>query len=206
MTARQILKFLHEVEKLKHELRHSWLSNGRRESVAEHAWRVSLMAILIAPNLSKKINLTKALKMSVIHDLNEAYVGDVPAFSQKHSLQKTDETKSIKKLIKRFPKQVMYEIHDLWHEFEEQKTIESKFIKALDKIEVRIQHNEADLSTWKDIEYPRSLFSADKYCEFDEFVKEFNEAIKNESRRKMKNSSDVNINEIEKQAEQMKGS
>lgn len=46
-------------EKLKMELRHSWLSNGRQESVAEHTWRVSLMAILVEPFLEQKVNLEK---------------------------------------------------------------------------------------------------------------------------------------------------
>ncbi len=44
-------------EKLKYELRHSWLSNGRQESVAEHTWRLSLMAMLIEPYLEENIIL-----------------------------------------------------------------------------------------------------------------------------------------------------
>ncbi|MCS4224707.1 HD domain-containing protein [Sphingobacterium sp. BIGb0165] len=44
-----IMDVLKLAEKLKFELRHSWLSNGRQESVAEHTWRMSLMAILIEP-------------------------------------------------------------------------------------------------------------------------------------------------------------
>ncbi|MBY0292948.1 MAG: HD domain-containing protein, partial [Alphaproteobacteria bacterium] len=53
----RMIKFLNVAEKLKCELRHSWLSSGRRESVAEHTWRMSLMVILFAPYLSKPVDL-----------------------------------------------------------------------------------------------------------------------------------------------------
>jgi putative hydrolase of HD superfamily len=80
MSLSQILQFLHEIEQLKKELRHSRLSDGRQESVAEHTRRMSLMAILLAPHLTKPVDMLHVLKMIIIHDINEAYVGDVPAF------------------------------------------------------------------------------------------------------------------------------
>ena len=198
MNIQQILQFLHEVEKLKQELRHSWLSNWRQESVAEHTWRLSLMAILMHSKLDEKVDLLKVLKMSVIHDINEAYVWDVPAFDVNHSKQKDDEIRNIKDLLSRFPWEEMQEIHDLFIEYEDQKSYESKFVKALDKIEVRIQHNEADISTWNDIEFSRSLFAADKYCEFDNFLKEFNDMVKLDSENKIKSESDVDVEELKK--------
>jgi hypothetical protein len=67
-------------------------------------------------------------------------------------------------LVSRFPGATMHEIHDLRHEYESQQTHESHFVKSLDKIEVRIQHNEADINTRSDIEFPRALFSADMYA------------------------------------------
>lgn len=204
MNISQIIQFLHEVEKLKQELRHSWLKDWRQESVAEHTWRVALMALLIYSQLSQKVDLLKVLKMAIIHDINEAYVGDVPAFASNHYSQKDDELNNIKLLLERFQSPIMQDIHDIWMEFEEQKTYESKFVKALDKIECRIQHNEADISTWSDIEFPRSLYAADKFCEFDEFIKEFNESIKEESKNKIINESDRDIEDIIQQVETLK--
>ena len=64
-----ILQVIALAEKLKYEMRHSWLSNGRQESVAEHTWRMSLMAILVEPYLDQKVNIEKLLKMVIIHDL-----------------------------------------------------------------------------------------------------------------------------------------
>ena len=84
-----ILQVIALAEKLKYEMRHSWLSNGRQESVAEHTWRMSLMAILVEPYLDQKVNIEKLLKMVIIHDLVEAEAGDIPVFDtmNSHELQ-----------------------------------------------------------------------------------------------------------------------
>ena len=73
-----ILKLMNVAEKLKSVLRHSWLSSGRRESVAEHTWQMALLALLVAKHLEKPVNLEHTLKMILIHDLVEAEAGDIP--------------------------------------------------------------------------------------------------------------------------------
>lgn len=97
----------------------------------------------------------------------------------------------------------MQEIISLRNEFEEQNTNESKFVKALDKIEVRIQHNEAKIDTRSDIEFPRALFSADIYAKFDKQIQQFNELIKEESRIKIIKEANYDIYEIDKQVIEM---
>ncbi|MDV2888072.1 HD domain-containing protein, partial [Alkalihalophilus pseudofirmus] len=64
----------------------------RRESVAEHTWRLSFMAILIEPFLEREVDMLKLLKMITIHDLVEIEAGDIPAFDTLTS----DEMKSAK--------------------------------------------------------------------------------------------------------------
>src|ERR1700741_2960386 len=76
----RILNFLALSERLKLELRHSWLSNGRQESVAEHSWQMALMALLMHRHLEHPVDIAKTLKMILVHDLVEAEVGDVPFF------------------------------------------------------------------------------------------------------------------------------
>lgn len=80
--AKKILEFLHIAENLKKLIRHSWLSDGRQESVAEHTWRMSLMFLLVEPHLGIKVDTQKTLEMIIIHDIIEALVGDIPAFEQ----------------------------------------------------------------------------------------------------------------------------
>ncbi len=195
MTMRQkelkkILEFLHAAEKLKRELRHSWLSDGRRESVAEHTWRASLMAILLEPHLKKPINLEKALKMVIIHDLVEIEAGDIPTFEEHRKKEKEkNEIRAIANIKKSLGSETGDEIHGLWLEFENMETEEAKFANALDRIEVLIQHNEADIKTWEKIEYSRNLASADKYCGFDQTIKLFNQIIKNETIEKLEKAN-----------------
>lgn len=77
----ELLKVIHLAEGLKREIRHSWLSDGRQESVAEHTWRVCLMAILLEPELCLQIDGSRTLRMIVVHDLVEIFAGDIPIFS-----------------------------------------------------------------------------------------------------------------------------
>jgi putative hydrolase of HD superfamily len=86
-----ILEIVKLGEKLKCELRHSWLSDGRQESVAEHTWRVSLMAMLLEPYLDNKLDIVKLLKMIIIHDLVEAEAKDIPAFETLYNKEKMQE-------------------------------------------------------------------------------------------------------------------
>jgi len=91
IEAQKILNFLHFAENLKKLTRHSWLSDGRQESVAEHTWRISIMFLLVEPHLGIKVNSLKTLEMIVIHDIIEVIAGDVWAFD---ALNK--ETKELK--------------------------------------------------------------------------------------------------------------
>src|SRR5258708_5686556 len=74
-----ILEVLRLAESLKFEIRHSYTFTGRQESVAEHTWRMALMAVLIEPLLKQKVDSARLLKMIILHDLVEAEAGDVSA-------------------------------------------------------------------------------------------------------------------------------
>jgi len=74
-----VLKVLTLAERLKFELRHSYTSSGRQESVAEHTWRMSLMAVLVEPLLKQKVDTARLLKMIILHDLVEAEATDISA-------------------------------------------------------------------------------------------------------------------------------
>ena len=67
-----ILETLRLAERLKSELRHSWTSSGRRESVAEHSYQMALMAVLLHPHLERSVDLCHVLQMALVHDLVEA--------------------------------------------------------------------------------------------------------------------------------------
>lgn len=183
-----ILKFLHESEALKRQLRHSWLSDGRQESVAEHTWRMALMAMVLSSEIDSKIDLSRVMEMVIVHDLGEVYLGDYqvygngnPAPENKHEL----EQEALKNLLKLLPSFSSEKIYSLWLEFEEKKTIEAKFAVALDKLEVIIQHNEAELSTYLEGEGEFNLTYADDKVNFDKVMIEFREILREETKTKI---------------------
>ncbi|MEW5798710.1 MAG: HD domain-containing protein [Bacteroidota bacterium] len=185
-----ILSLLHLAEKLKFELRHSFTSAGRQESVAEHTWRMALMAMLLEPHLDQKIDIGKTLKMILIHDLVEAEAGDVPfpRMVQNADLKKMKEEKekaAIEKIRTILNDDTGEEIHSLWNEFEERNTYEAKFANALDKLEVQLQHNEADIKTWEPIEY-ELIYSRRPFTDFDSTIDRLREMIEQDAENKLK--------------------
>lgn len=185
-----ILKVLTLAERLKFELRHSYTSSGRQESVAEHTWRMSLMAVLIEPLLKQKVDTARLLKTIIIHDLVEAEATDISALDVLRNpeirLDKIErEKKAIENLRLALQDTNGQEIYDLFYEFEEKETYESKVANALDKLEVQLQHNHADFSTWEEIEYDMS-YMMDKHVVFDETLFELKKQIEEEAETKMK--------------------
>lgn len=192
IEAKKILEFLHVAENLKKLTRHSWLSDGRRESVAEHTWRMCIMFLLVEPHLGIKVDALKTLEMIVIHDIIEALVGDVPAFEQFNAdtkLQKIKmETAAIDEIRLMLDGETGEKFHSLWHEFENKETNEAKVANALDKLEAQIQHNEADISSWLDIE-KEMLYMMQKHVDFNEFLTVFKDIIVEEGAQKLINQA-----------------
>jgi putative hydrolases of HD superfamily len=185
----KVLDVIKLAEKLKFEMRHSWLSNGRQESVAEHTWRVSLMGMLIQPYLTQEVDLLKLLKMIIIHDLVEAEAGDIPAFDTMNDTVRKEqkminEMKAIENIRDMLGNELGEELYELWFEFEKKETYEAKVGNALDKLEVQIQHNEADISTWLEIEH-KMTFMMDKHVGFDPILKQFKDLIEEEGEKKL---------------------
>lgn len=184
-----IYSFIHEAEALKNELRHSFTSAGRQESVAEHTWRMSFMAMLLSPKLDKKVNFEKLLKMIVIHDIVEIYAGDtpVPFMVGNDELKREKERReleAIEGIRKKLGSPISDEIHHLWQEFEARETYEAKVANALDKLEVQVQHNEADIATWIPVEY-ELIYSRRPYTSFDPALDELRSIIEQEAEQKL---------------------
>lgn len=183
------LKVLKLAERLKFELRHSYTSSGRQESVAEHTWRMSLMAVLIGPYLDQPVNMEKLLKMIIIHDLIEAEAGDVSALDvlRNPAIKKEKEQReraAIENLRRHLDSSVGEEVYRLWYEFEEKNTYEAKVANAFDKLEVQLQHNDADIATWEEIEFDMS-YMMDKHVLFDQTLTQLKALIEKEAEDKM---------------------
>jgi putative hydrolases of HD superfamily len=166
-------------------LRHSWLSDGRQESVAEHTWRMALMAIVLQPLLEKSVDINKVLQMIVIHDLAEVKAGDYHAFenvpANKHDL----EEKVLIAMVDNLAMATKSNFLSLWNEFELGITEEAKFAQSLDKMEVLIQHNEANLNTWNELEYSFNLTYGDNKAKYSQIISQLRELIRIESKEKI---------------------
>jgi putative hydrolase of HD superfamily len=159
-----ILQFLREAERLKNVYRTSWTSGGQPESTASHTWRLCLMAVVVAHYLPD-IDISKVLKMCVIHDLGEAIGGDIPAIYQSAQAPKsTQERADLLQLVDPLPNPIRTEIIELWDEYDQATSPEARVAKALDKLETLLQHNQGanppDFDYVFNIEYGRQYTDA----------------------------------------------
>lgn len=184
MNIKKFMEIISIAENLKNNTRHSWTSSNRHESIAEHSWRLSLMAYLVKDEFPDA-DINKVILMCICHDLGEAITGDIPSFNKSDN-DEIIENREVHQLISTLPEPYKQELSELFLEMHAQKTIESKIYKALDKMEVIIQHNEADLSTWLPLEYELNLTYGENEVEFSEYLKELKQAIKEDTMNKIK--------------------
>ena len=162
-TIKGRLDFLREAEKLKDVLRSAHTSSGRTESTAEHSWRLCLMAIVFGDYLSG-LDRLKMLKMCVIHDLGEAISGDIPAVSKEAFPNKSDQERSdLMLLTKPLDEALRGEILALWDDYENALSPEAVAVKALDKLETMLQHNQG--RNPPDFDYAFNLAYGKKYTD-----------------------------------------
>jgi putative hydrolases of HD superfamily len=137
-----ILDFIRRAERLKNTLRSGYTSTGRNESVAEHTWRLCLMAMVLETYFPEA-DMARVLKICIVHDLGEALNGDIPAPLQSEELSKAaNERNDFLKLMEDLPAEIKKELIGLWDEYEHASSPEAKAAKALDKLETIIQHNQ----------------------------------------------------------------
>ena len=151
MKPEKVIEFLKITEKLKCNTRHSWTSNGRRESVAEHSFQLMVLAWSVKDEFPD-LNMEKVMKMCLFHDFGEAITGDIPSF-EKTEKDENIEEEAVFKALEILPEEQRKELIKLFEEMNDLNTKEAKLYKALDKMEAVIQHNEASLEKWIPLEY-----------------------------------------------------
>jgi len=187
MDHRKYIEFLNVIEKLKCNTRHSWTSSGRHESVAEHSWRLAVMAMLCADEYHD-LDMNKVIKMCLIHDFGEALTGDIPAFLKTDENEK-DEEIAVENLLALLPDNTKNELSELFEEMKSLNTDEAKLYKSLDNLEGLISHNEADISTWLPREYEENLTYGQKNTQWSEWTKQLREEVKQDSIDKINKES-----------------
>ncbi len=136
------IQFINELEKLKTvKRRNLTLDNKRPENSAEHSWHLALMVPILAKYSESEIDQLKVIKMLLIHDLGEIYVGDSWLYGDSDKGETYQrELEAFKQLISTLPVVQQSELLDLFTEFESRESNEAKFAKALDAIQPLINH------------------------------------------------------------------
>ena len=168
MDKRGFISFLDAIEKLKCNTRHSWTSSGRRESVAEHCWRLAV-AVMLCRDEYPRADIGRAVKMALVHDLGEAVLGDIPSF-EKTDVDFGDEDRAVSGLFSTLPDTYRDEFMSLYEEFRACVTEEAKLVRALDNLEAVLQHNEAPIDTWLPLEYDLQLRYGEDTAAFSEWT------------------------------------
>jgi len=185
MNQQEFLEILHVAERLKDTKRHCTTSNMRPESVAEHSWRISLMAFLLKEEFPSA-DINKVVSMCLIHDLGECFTGDIPVF-KKTEEDRIREDKLLDEWVKSLPEEVSKRMQALYLEMNEMETVEAKIYKALDKLEALIQHNESPLCTWEDHETELQRKYAWESVAFSEWLTKLRECVLEDTETKLVN-------------------
>lgn len=184
------VNFLMEIDKVKGILRQSVILGdvNRRENDAEHSWHMAVCAITLKEYVTfEKVDMERVLKMILLHDLVEIYCDDTPAFSNYSKEEKYyKELAAAKKIFSLLPREQYREYFDLWVEFENMETDESKFANVFDRFQGFIQNLSSDGHTWKKwnvtkemvikrlepvIKYAPKIFDEFILLEIEEYIK-----------------------------------
>ncbi len=184
MKTEEFLRIMDTAEKLKNHTRHSWTSSGRHESVAEHSWRLALMAYFVRDEYPD-LDMGRVILMCLFHDMGEAFTGDIPAF-EKTGEHERAEAEAVEDWLSGLPSFYREELGALFSEMEERQTPEARLYKALDKLEALIQHNEADISTWLPLEHELQMTYGVLEAGWSRYTRRLRERVRKDSQEKLK--------------------
>lgn len=121
----------------------------RKENDAEHAWHLALMTILLQEYANKPIDVLKTVTMVLLHDIVEIDAGDTYAYDETaKGTQKEREERAAERIYGLLPEDQAKKLYDIWKEFEERKTPEARFARAMDNIQPMMLNHATDGKAW----------------------------------------------------------
>ncbi|QOR34975.1 HD domain-containing protein [Clostridium sp. 'deep sea'] len=132
-----------DLEQMKNRMLNTYTSDGKQESLAEHSWRVAVMAYVLAQS-EKDLNISRVLELSLVQDLGQLYCEEYTAKNQdKDTLKYKNELRNIHKIASYLPIASSKKVIDLWKEYNKAETKEAIFIKAIAQLETITQYIQA---------------------------------------------------------------
>lgn len=183
-----VVEFLRSAERLKVTHRSGFTSAGQPESVAEHTWRLCLMALVLRPAFPE-IDFERLLGICIVHDLGEAVGGDVPAPEQARRLARdvsdtkaAAERRDLLSVLAPLPEATRRQLTALWDEYEAALTPEARLAKALDKLETILQHTQGENPP--DFDYRFNLEYGRRYTAHPEVIAALRAMLDRETERR----------------------
>lgn len=178
----QQLRFLLEADQLKGVLRQSPLADGsRRENSAEHSWHIALMAVVLAGHAPPGTDLSRVIAMLLLHDLVEIDAGDLSVYADEaaQARQAAAEAAAARRLFGLLPAGQGTELRALWEEFEQRRTPEARFARALDRLQPMLVNFHVGGGTWRapGITAPQVLAKADLVADGSATLGEYARAL-----------------------------
>lgn len=133
----KLFAFIKEIDKEKQIIRQTYISDAsRKENDAEHAWHTAVMAIVLSEYANTEIDLLKTVTMLLLHDVVEIDAGDTYAYDEERKkTQRQREERAADRIYALLPNNLGQKLRSLWEEFEQQKTPEAKFARAMDNLQ-----------------------------------------------------------------------
>jgi putative hydrolase of HD superfamily len=155
----QQIAFLVEIDRLKQVLRRTRLVGGeRRENSAEHSWHVAMIALVLAEYSNEPIDVSRVIRMLLVHDIVEVDAGDTFAFDAVGYLDKAErEQAAAERIFRLLPDDQNRELRGLWEEFEAGETAEAKFANMADRLMPALQNYNNGGGTWREANLDRAM-------------------------------------------------
>lgn len=188
MNERKLLDILTTAERLKNVTRHCYTSQGRHESVAEHCWMAMFMAFFMRDEFPE-VDMDKVMKMLLVHDMGEAFTGDIPTFNKTQEHEAREE-RLLDKWVDSLPQPYRVELCALYEEMEAQQSLEARLYKCIDGLEAVVQHNLSDIGTWLPLEYELNQTYARERVAFSPWLSALREEMRKDTLRKIKEAEE----------------
>lgn len=181
-----LLSFFRIVCNLKTIKRSGWIHKSNitsPESVADHSYSMCMMSMILA----EIINLDSGhiMKMVIIHDLAESLVGDHMPDDISSEEKQLVEDKAMKKIISKLPNSLRKNYLNIWNEYNDNITVNAKFVHNMDKLEMALQAKEYEFEGYPKKVLQPFIKSATDYISKDRFdlVFEILQTINDDSKR-----------------------
>lgn len=174
------IDFIKELDLLKSVLRTAWNSQGRPESTAEHSWRLALFVLVMLEEYPE-LDAARVLAMALLHDVGEIYEGDISAADYPDAQDKfREEEAAVRRVLGLLPEKLRDRLYSCWLEYEQGKTAEARLVKALDKAETIIQHNQG--RNPDSFDYAFNLTYGEQYFQEEGPLKQLRDRLDEETR------------------------